>query len=208
MCAFPVSRQHLSPLLPPVCVCCCSCRVVFPLSANCSRLFAPQSHTLSISLAFHQICFLFHPQFHHFWNCLPVSLQSPCWLLCLTFLSSWFWFHFFFFLVYFLCLAFVSSAFEVDNFLSTLPDGSSEHKVGSWTALESVFGMGHRSPEVQLQENLHQPSQTCHEWAGVWVFSYESVPDLCWTWMKCDFAKISSSEHENKGLLLLAWWSE
>lgn len=157
MSSFPVSGQHLSPASPPPAkyVSVSACTVWCPHHQLTLPAFLPHSHIYLPQPNFSSDLLSFHPQSHWFWKCLPVFLQSPCWLLCLTFLSSWFWFLFFLFsfsLVYFLRLAFVSSAFEVENFLSTLPVGPSKHKVGSWTAVsESIFGMAHRSLEVQLQ---------------------------------------------------------
>lgn len=131
-----------------------------PIISLLFQSFCPTVTYTFYSLTFLQICFLFILSPTGFESACQFFLQSPCWLLCLTFLSSWFWFllgflvffFFFFPLVCFFCLAFVSSAFEVENFLSTLPDGPSEHKVESWTAIsESIFGKAHRSLEVQLQ---------------------------------------------------------
>lgn len=118
---------------------------MFPSSAYYS-VFLPRSHIHLLQPNFSSDLLSSHPQSH--WKCLPlflaVSLLAP-----LSYLSRFLLVSFFLFplsLVYFLCLAFVSLPLEIENFLFSLPHGSFQHKVESWTAVsKSVFDMIHWS---------------------------------------------------------------
>lgn len=173
MSSFPVSRQHFPPASPhpPKHVSVSACTVRCSHHQLATPAVLPHGHIHLLQLDLPSELRSFHPQSHCFQKCLPVFLQSPCWLLCLTLLSScfcFFYFCFFFFLwsvscVWLLPPLHLKWKTSFPHCLMGLPN--TRWDLGQQFQ-RPFFGMAHRSPEVNFRRNLYQPSQMCRRWAG------------------------------------------
>lgn len=210
MSSFPVSRQHLSPTFPPLpkYVSVSACTVWCSHHQLTIPVFLLHSYIHLLQPNFSSDLLSFHPQSHLFWKCF--SFLTP--LSGLSFLVLvWFALFFSFSFVYFLCLDFISSAFELENSFPTLPDGPADHKVRSWTSvLEPIFDMALRCLEAQFQGEPLSPALDvlCVDKSlsfQLWVCSRSML-----NFMNCDLAKTSNStkEHENEDLILISYCSE
>ena len=165
-------------------------------------VFLPHSHIYILQPNFSSALLSFHPQAHWFWKCSPVflavSLLAPLsdlsLLLVLVSSPRLLPLPFGLFLVFGFCVLCIWSRklpFHTAWWAFRTQGGILD------SSLRGHFWHGTEKPRNSITGRTFISPLGCALWTGVQVVSDDSLADLYWTCLNCDFAKIFSSIRES-----------